>query len=53
VKGTLAYRPFIDENGHKKSEASIIGEFIQHISNEGGQAPTAGELAELVEIARN
>lgn len=52
VKGTLSYRPFKDENGYSKFEASIIGEYVQHIILDKSSDPSEDEIHEAVEVAR-
>ena len=53
ITGSLSYRPFKDENGHKKHEASIIANFIKKIEVGKSEEPTEEEISEVAEVARS
>lgn len=53
ITGSLSYRPFKDENGYTKHEASIIAGFIRKVDVSKSEEPTEEEISEVVEIARN
>lgn len=53
ITGSLSYREFKDENGHKKHEASIIANFIKKIEVGKSEEPTEEEISEVAEVARS
>ena len=53
ITGSLAYRPFKDENGHTKYEASIVAGFIRKVDIDSSEEPSEAEISEVVEVARS
>ena len=53
ITGSLSYRPFKDENGYTKHEASIIAGFIRKVEVGKSEEPTEEEISEVVEVARS
>jgi single stranded DNA-binding protein len=52
ISGSLSYRPFKDENGHTKYEASIIANFVKKIEVGNENEPSEEEISEVVEKSR-
>ena len=53
ISGSLTYRPFKDENGHTKHEASIVAGFIRKVETDSSEEPSEAEISEVVEVARS
>ena len=53
ISGSLSYRPFKDENGYTKYEASIIARYVKKIEVGKEEDPTEDEISQVVEVARS
>ncbi len=53
IIGSLSYRPFTDENGHKKQQATIIASLINKVEFGSTDNPSDEEISAIADEAEN